>query len=247
MTSSGTELLPIARRTLQEVDDATSRLGRTAAGAGPSVSFGATPLVAATVLPQAIREFREQRPNLRVQMFDGDAAAIMQKVEVGSLDMGLGVFFKHLPGVRRTALFRSYLMAIRTDDGQAARRRRSIAWSALKGKRLIALQPAYPLQQLIDRHLARSGVAHEPAVVLNGLTTVLGMVEAGEGTAIVPSFALPACRNRPIVISRLTEPEVHLDFHQIRQAGRKLPAVAEEFTAFLQRYLAKWAGESDVL
>jgi len=32
-----------------------------------------------------------------------------------------------------------------------------------------------------------------------------------------------------------------------RHAGRKLPLVAEEFTSFLQSYIATWAGRSGVL
>jgi DNA-binding transcriptional LysR family regulator len=73
------------------------------------------------------------------------------------------------------------------------------------------------------------------------------MVAAGEGIAIVPSFALPECQNRKLVMSRLVNPVVPLDFLQIRRGGRKFAPVAEEFTAFLQSYIAKWAERSGIL
>jgi hypothetical protein len=41
------------------------------------------------------------------------------------------------------------------------------------------------------------------------------MVEAGLGVAIIPSYGLPACRGRKVVISRLVNPVVPLDFSQI--------------------------------
>ena len=88
---------------------------------------------------------------------------------------------------------------------------------------------------------------YQPSLVLNYLNTHIAMVEAGEGIAIVPSFALPECQNRGVVMSRLINPVVHLDFYQIRHGGRKLPPVAEEFTSFLQSYIARWAGRSGVL
>ena len=72
-------------------------------------------------------------------------------------------------------------------------------------------------------------------------------MESGEGIAVVPSFALPARRDRKIVFSRLTNPVVNLDFYQISNRGRKLPDGAEDFTSFLKTYIARWAGRAGVL
>jgi len=134
-------------------------------------------------------------------------------------------------------------------DGDATRvtPRGSTTWSALKNERLIAQVPTNSVQQLINRQLARAGVTAPPALVLNRLDTILAMVEAGEGIAVVPSYALPACRYRHVVMSHLTNPRVTLDFHQIRHRGRKLPPAADDFTAFLQNYIAGWAGRAGVL
>jgi DNA-binding transcriptional LysR family regulator len=71
--------------------------------------------------------------------------------------------------------------------------------------------------------------------------------EAGEGIAIIPSFGLPACRSRKLTTSELIEPVVTLEFHQISHRGRKLPEEAEEFSAFLKKYIAVWAGEGGIL
>jgi LysR family transcriptional regulator, carnitine catabolism transcriptional activator len=246
LTASGTELLAIAQRSLQELDTAISRIGRSTSETGVSLSVGSPPLLMASVLAPAIKEFRSHRSDLRFQLFDADTTTIMQKVESGTLDMGLGIFFKHLPGVRRVPLFRFSLMVIRTDRGQPSRRA-TTAWSALKGEKLISLPPSIPLQQLINKHLAKAGGAYQPHLTVNYLNTQIAMVEAGEGVAIIPSYGLLACRDRSIVMSQLVNPVVHLDSYQIRHGGRKLPSVAEEFTSFLQSYIARWAGRSGVL
>jgi LysR family transcriptional regulator, carnitine catabolism transcriptional activator len=246
LTAAGTELLAAAQRNLKDLDTVISRIGRSGTDAGQSLSLGAAPTLAATVLAQAIKEFRSYRPSLRLRLFDGTTSAVMQRVEAGTLDMGLGVFLQHLPGVRRTRLFRFSLVVIRPDNDPAFRRA-TTTWSALKGEKLISLPPSLPIQQLIDKHLARAGVLYEPSLVLNYLNTQVAMVEAGEGVAIIPSFGQLACQNRKVVISQLINPVVKLDLSQIRHAGRKLPPVAEEFTSFLQTYSARWAGRSGVL
>jgi LysR family transcriptional regulator, carnitine catabolism transcriptional activator len=246
LTSSGSELLAIAERNLQELDSAMLRIGRSSNKTGPSFSLGAPLLVAASVLAPAIREFRLRQPDLRLQLFDGDAATIIRKVESGAFDMGLAVFFKHSAGIRRVPLFRFSLMLIRADTGKAVRRA-TTTWSALKGEKLITLQSSLPLQQLIDKHLAKAGVVYQPALVLNYIYTQIAMVEAGEGIAIVPSYALPDCQNRAVVTSQLINPVVRLEFCQILHPGRKLPPVAEQFTFFLQSYMARWAGPAGIL
>jgi DNA-binding transcriptional LysR family regulator len=244
LTPDGKQLLSVARRSLEDLDGAVSRIGQATNQTGQSLSVGAGVLVAGYVLPQAISEFRRQRPDVKIQLFDADLATVQQRVEAGTLDMALTV--ERSPGLQRTPFFRFPLMVIRPDI-EGAPRRASTSWSALKGERLLSVPSTRTWQQLIDKHLAQAGVVTEPAMIVNSLTTQIGLVEAGEGIAVVPSYTLPACRSRRIITSRLIDPKVPLNLYQIRRRGRKFPLVADEFTAFLQSYIARWAGRAGVL
>ena len=73
------------------------------------------------------------------------------------------------------------------------------------------------------------------------------MVEAGEGAAIIPSFGLPVCRNRKVMMSRLVNPAVTMDFHQIHRRGGKLAPTAEDFASFLESFVSRWAGHAGIL
>jgi LysR family transcriptional regulator, carnitine catabolism transcriptional activator len=241
LTVQGGQLLAVARRTLEELDGAMSHIGQIAREASDTFSVGAGQLVAANILPQAIKEFCAQRSKLRIEVFDSDPVTILHRIKAGALDMGLGSF-TNTPGIRRTLFFRFSLMVIRPES-QTAPRRTSTTWSALKGERLILPSP---MRSLIDRHLAQAGVTSRPAMVLNRLDTVIAMVEAGQGTGIVPSSALTVCQRRHVVMSRLINPTVPVEFYQIRNRGRELSPAAEEFTIFLQGYIARWAGRAGV-
>jgi DNA-binding transcriptional LysR family regulator len=137
-------------------------------------------------------------------------------------------------------------MVIRPDDDPALRRT-STTWSALKGEPLISLVPGSVVQQFIDKHLARAGVFLPRRAVFNYLDTMIAMVDAGEGMAVIPSFVLPACRNRKVAMSKLTNPVVNVDFSRISLRGKKLPPGADDFTSFLQSYIARWAGRAGIL
>ena len=241
LTAQGAELLAAARRSLDDLDTAMSGIGERVREASHTLSIGAGPIVAANILPRALKEFRDRRPELRIAVSDTDPRTILQRVSAGSLDMGVSSF-PNTAGIRRTLFFRFALMVIRSEPETGARRT-STTWSALKGESLI-LPSLESVRSLIERHLTQAGVTSPPAMVLNHLDTIVGMVEAGQGTAIVPSYALPACQRRQVVVSRLINPTVPVDFHQIRNRGRKLSPAAEEFTSFLQAYIASWAGRA---
>jgi len=244
VTAAGSRFLAVVRRSLGELDAAMTRIGQTARE-NDTLSVGAGLLIAANILPPALKEFRAQRPDVRVHLIDAAPVAIMEKVRAGTLDIGLG-FFERSPGLRRIPFFRFSLMVVRPEMGTASARA-STTWSALKSEQLILQAPSAPMRQVIDRHLTRAGVDPRAALVVNTLEMLIAMVEAQEGTGIVPSFTLPACRRRNVTMSRLTSPSVPVDLFQVQSRGRKLSPAAEEFTTFLQGYIARWAGRTGVL
>lgn len=245
LTPHGRQLLTVIQRSLEELDTAIADIGRSAKGSHQQISLGTTPLVAANILPPAMREFRKQRPDVRIQLFDADLPTLVKMVEAGRLDMSLGIF-KPMPDVRREPFFRFSLMVARAakDDTPP---RKTTTWSALDGETLISLSADHPHQQLIDKHLAQAGVKVRIGSTVNLLDTQLALVEAEEGIAIVPSFGMPACRNRKVVMTQLINPVARFDFHLISNRGRELPPGADEFASFLKSYIATWAGRAGVL
>jgi LysR family carnitine catabolism transcriptional activator len=141
--------------------------------------------------------------------------------------------------------FRFSLMTIQAESS-SARSRSSIPWSALRHERLILQAPPAPLWHPVEKNLSRFGINSNNAVLLNRLETIIAMVEAGHGTAIIPSIALPVCQYRKVVMTRLVNPTVTLDYYQIRHRGRRLSPTADDFADFLQQYIARWAGHAGV-
>lgn len=247
-TAQAVELLPIVRRSVEDLDDAVTRLARPTERGGTvrTLSLGAPPLIAANIIPPVIRDFRAQRPDIRIRLVDAGHTEILRLVQAGELDMGLGAFFGAAVGTTRTPLFRFSLMMIRA-DGPDVPRRATVTWTALRDETLVSLAPTSPLQILIDAQLRRSGVSRHSGPLTNSLDMQIAMVEADEGAAVIPAYGLPACRNRKVVMSRLVNPVVTLDFSQVRARGKRLPAGADAFTAFLQQHIARWAGRAGVL
>jgi LysR family carnitine catabolism transcriptional activator len=245
LTAYGSDLLSVTQPSLKALDSAMSAIGQAAKGKARSISVGTTPWLAAHVLPPAIQQFREHRPDIRVRLFDGDRIEVVRRVIAGKVDLGLGIF-ERTPGIRRAPFFRFSLMVVRPDRN-AGFNRVPTRWTALVGQTLIFLTPDYPHQQQIEKQLEKAGVSYTCGQTVNLLDTQIGLVEAGEGIAIIPSFGLPACRSRKVAMSELVDPVIALEFYEITHRGRKLPEEAAEFSGFLKRYIARWAGAAGIL
>ena len=242
LTALGSDLLTVTEPSLSALDAAMSRIEQTAKGRERWISIGTTPWLAANVLPPAIRQFRERRPDLRVRLFDGSLNEIEQRVQAGKLDLGVGLF-KSAPGIRRTPFFSFALMVVSPDQGFAINNVPT-RWSSLDRHRLIALTNDYPHQLLIDKQLTKAGVTVVRVQVVKLLETQIALVEANEGIAVIPSFGMLACRNRKVSMSELIDPVVNLDFYQITSRGTLMSDDAKEFSALLKTYIARWAGTS---
>lgn len=245
LTANGRDLLASTQTALMTLDVAMSRIEQASKGKSRTISVGTTPWIAANVLPPAIRSFREHRPDLSIRLFDGDLDAVAKRVAAGKLDIGLGVFGR-MPGIRGVPFFRFSLMVVRHDTN-ADFNRIPTKWSALDGQTLISLTKNYPHQQLIDAQLTKSGVEWKRGQTVNLLDTQIGLVEAGEGIAVIPSFGLAACRSRKVSMSELVEPIVTQEFYEISNRGARAPEEAAEFSGFLKKYIARWAGEAGIL
>jgi LysR family transcriptional regulator, carnitine catabolism transcriptional activator len=245
LTAYGRDLLVSTQPALKTLDIAMSRIEQASKGRTRTISVGTTPWIAANVLPPAIRSFREHRPDLNIRLFDGNLDTVAKRVAAGKLDLGLGVFGR-MPGIRGVPFFCFSLMVVRPDKN-ADFNRVSTKWSALRGQTLISLTKNYPHQQLIDAQLVKSGVAFKRGQTVNLLDTQIGLVAAGEGVAIVPSFGLAACRSRNVSMSELVEPTVTQEFYEISSRGARAPEEVAEFSAFLKKYIASWAGEAGLL
>jgi LysR family transcriptional regulator, carnitine catabolism transcriptional activator len=240
LTAQGIELLEITRPALTMLDHGMSRIEQAAKRENRRITVGTTPWLAAHVLPSAIREFLDRHPGLEIHLFDGNLSALAKRVELNKLDFALGIFDRIL-GMRRVPFFRFSLMLARPDDGRPIRSQTS-SWADLEGETLISLTKDYPYEQLTQKQMEKMSVVCKRGQTVNGLDTQLGLVEAGLGVAVIPSFGVMALRNRKVRVTKL-DPEVTLDFYEISNRGRKLPPEASEFAAFLKTFLARRVGE----
>jgi len=240
LTPEGRRLLPVVERLVTDLDDVASELGAAGEAARRTLRIAATPLVSSHLLPQVFNSFHAAHPQVSLRLFDADLRDVEAMVAAGDADMGLGFFFKAAPGLQRTPVGRFHLMRVApADDGDEGRAAAvgQAPWSALRSDELIGLPPGNPIQKVIDGHLSTIGLADAQRPAFNFFGTLISMVEAGFGTAVMPTFALAACRRHRVRTDVLTKPKVGLDFYRIAKRGAHETEAMQAFVATLEKAL----------
>src|SRR5690348_5471801 len=240
LTKFGSKFLPIADRSLVELEQAAANIGRSASAEKGVLTVGATPFVAADILPPALAAYSLRDPQLHVRVTDVDGSRLVEMLQSGEIDVAVTARHPETPGVRKVPIARFELMLISARDGALALAP-EVRWSELAPLRLIGAPPDKAIGQLVDEQLARSGRHEPPEIICNYLETQLAMVEVGAGVAVVPSFVMPACAKRAITIHELVGPRVTGNVYWLAHRARKLPEGSEGFHHFLRQFMSTLA------
>jgi LysR family carnitine catabolism transcriptional activator len=249
LTPAGESLLPTVRSMLTEWERATSNIGRLSSEAEQQVMLAATPLIAASVLPQWLQDFRKVQPSVRVQVADLDRREILLGIEAGETDLGLGAFFKPAAGIERQLLATFPMVRVSAQQASARTRKSgesSMRWSALAKDHLLTLPNDNPIQKLVDAQLRSLSVAPSGEGALQNIQAMIAMVEAGHGVAVLPAFVAPACARYEVSLQMLVDPLVPIDFFVVSKKGRQKTALAKRLIDALGVHFRKVAEAVEV-
>ena len=81
------------------------------------------------------------------------------------------------------------------------------------------------------------GLADAQRPAFNFFGTLISMVEAGFGTAVMPTFALAACRRHRVRTDVLVKPRVGMDFFRVTKRGAHETEALRAFSETLRKAL----------
>lgn len=234
LTDAGRHLQPVAERIIGELHALSAVVSGTEAAVRSRLLVAATPMVSASLLPDAIRSFAHSHPQVNVNLADVEVSLVRQRVLDGEADIGLGFFVKPAVGLSHQPLCKFRLMRISPPGGGTGGLTASQPWSSLSRLALVSLPTDNPIQVLIEKQLARIGRMDEERPRMNLIGTIIAMVRAGRGHAIIPSFAMEQCLGQGLGVSMLREPVVHLELYLVSRRGTEPKPAARAFAEALK-------------
>jgi DNA-binding transcriptional LysR family regulator len=228
LTAAGRLLLPYARRALREVADARTALRQWSSLEHGQIALGAPPTVGAHLLPQALAEFHQRYPMLELSLREMGAERLAALLDEGSID--LAVVSVALPAFASAELFSEDLVVAVAQDHPLAQRQ-SVRGVELAEEHFILFPEGYELRSRTFQLCRAAGF--EPQVVLDGgeTDTVVRLVAAGLGVALVPRLALKGSVG--IVGLNVNDSELRRTLRLIWHPERSLSPAAEALRVFL--------------
>lgn len=243
LTEAGREFLPVAAKVLAELQGAISSSRELAAQKRGRVAIAATPLMSSLLLPGAIARYAQLQPGVKIVLHDTLAAQIQPRVRDGEVDFGIGTFERSARELVAQPLMTDKLVLACPLAHPLAGRRR-VAWRELSGHPFIALTRDNSVGQLISDTMGGAGVDIHPAYEVAHLWTVVGMVDAGLGVAVLPSYANPVAQMYRIRTVALVEPSIRRESSFLTRRGVMLSPAAKGFQTFLKAYVSDWVSRT---
>ncbi len=233
LTSAGREVLaPLERLVI----DAESIVGKTRQLAGlrrGSLCIGVLPLVAAQIVPPAIAKFIQCHPGIVVQIKDLVAGKLIEAVKSEEVDFAIGCRMKFDRDLKASALMIDRIGAF-VPNSDLLGRRRCVTLGELVTHPLILTEHGTSVRDILERHVKKECLPLRIAYETNYLSSMVGMVRAGLGIAVVPEMAGQVENIDGIRVVSITKPILSRRIEILQRKDRSLSPAASEMVQILK-------------
>lgn len=188
LTSAGRTLYPEARHLVAQADGLERLMAEHTAGVAGVLRLGFVDSASYAVMPQFLRTYRERHPAVNFELHTMSSEAQRAALLDGSIDVGIARTQGTEPGLSPTVILEERLY-IAVSAGHRLSDRKSTSITQLAGEAFISFtQTESPaLSAELQTMLEAEGVAYQPIIEAEEYTTIVGLVAAGEGIAVVPA------------------------------------------------------------
>jgi DNA-binding transcriptional LysR family regulator len=249
-TDAGTLLVAHAERILGEIAAAEAGLSQLVGAQRMRLRVGSFPSGGAALMPLAVARLRRVHPDVALSLTEGEPAQIAPRLRAGELDMALLYEFASSAarrggraGLRTTVLLEDSLDLI-LPVGHRLGVRRSLTLADLRGEPWVQTSAASPCARHVVHCCEAAGFTPSVAFESDDYTTVLGLVAAGVGVALVPRLALGS-GHIGVVVRRLSPSSPVRLVTVATPAGLTPPPAARAMIAELTEVAQRYAEPTD--
>jgi DNA-binding transcriptional LysR family regulator len=243
LTAVGRDFSHKARSLLDDLETSLLSMREVATSQAGEVVIACVPSAAYYFLPKVLAEHHRQYPRIRVRIVDDSANGVLASVTRGEADFGINIIGNQEPEIDfQGILTESFVVACRRDHPLASRN--AVNWGELGQYDYMTVDRSSGNRLLLDLALAHTSVRLAWCYQAKHVSTLIGLVEAGLGIAVVPRLSLPAEEHHTLVAVPLTEPSVERVVGLVRKRGRELTPSALNLYRLIE---STWLGEQGKL
>ncbi|ANB33914.1 DNA-binding transcriptional LysR family regulator [Rhodovulum sulfidophilum] len=203
--------------------------------------LGVNEVLASDLLPGILRDMSYNHPGLKFHIVVENTREIVQRLQTGDIDIGLGYNFPPSPDIETLATLRRRTYAITALDHPMARLR-DVRLEDIDGERVIFPDSSIAMREMLEKALAQAGVEVREVMSTNSFTLLRQMVESGMGIGIVFGRFLQTRRERIAFVEVNELPFASPPVACCRMAGRTPTVSSEAFAAAIKTIFVNYGG-----
>jgi LysR family carnitine catabolism transcriptional activator len=239
LSEAGEELFASAGLAVERVSLSISRIRESSERRATRVNMGCLSSFSATFLPSVISAFAVAQPHVSVSVQELTTADLLGAVRSGLVDFAVGSDGSE-PDLAYESILHDPFVAL-VPAGFFPHATSTISLQELVTGRLLLLHPSCVLRAILDKEIEVAGLRKQAEYEFSHAQTVVQMVEAGLGPAIVPGSSLRKVPERTARVLSLL-PDVHREVAIIQSRARPVSAAAARLRLEIARTVKGAAG-----
>lgn len=239
LTHAGTSFVPVIGKIVGEFENAISSARKLPAKRQEIVRFACFPSFAATLIPQAIAEFRTTQPQVSFVIRDVAARSVVAMIRSEEVDCGICDYDPSATDLDSAPLLEDEMHVVYPRTHPLGKLRRTTLKAVIEHP-LVLLNTDSNARSLIDAAIAAAGYFVMPAGEAAYMSTALAMVQAGLGLTILPQLAINLRAHPDLRSRRIDDTPFIRPISLITKKNYFVPPAARAFTKTLVAVCARY-------
>ena len=241
LTPAGRVLFAYAERLLQMRDESLLAVADHGTNPRGTIVIGANEATCLYVLPDLFAAYHRQYPGVQISIYRNFSRKVIEKIEDGSVDVGIVTLPVKSPSLKIHSIFRDRLMLMVSASNPLARMK-SVTLSEVADQPQIVPKTGYT-RQVLDKLFRPYRAKLRITMELASVGMIKRFVAAGLGVSIISeSFAKDEVRSGEARLLAISDAPLTRELGLVYRRDRTLPRAAAAFVTLLRQQIAQTDG-----
>lgn len=234
LTSAGEALYEYAERLVNMRNESLRAVADKATVPRGVLALGANEATCLYVLPEAFAEYHRLYPSVQISIYRNFSHKVLQKVEDGSVDVGIVTLPAKSPSLKTHSIFRDRVMLMVSPRNPLAKMK-TVRMKDIADQPLIFPRTGFT-RQLLDKHFRPYRSRLQITMELTSVGMIKCFVAAGLGVSLISaSFARNEVRAGEVKLIPVADVEMWRELGLVYRRDRTLPRAASAFITLLKQ------------
>jgi DNA-binding transcriptional LysR family regulator len=200
------------------------------------VVLGATPTIAATVVPEVIKRFNRRWPGVEIVLRDDFFGRALERLSDGEVDFAVVPYQKADSRFHFEPLYRDELL-LAAAVGHPLLKGQSISLSSVSKYPLLTMPQQSAMWGWVSEAFAAEGLEFKPAFQTQHMMSLIAMIKAGFGVGFLPRLIIPMLNMETIGTVRVGRSGLYRDICLATDRNRAIQPATEALMAAFREAL----------